>query len=182
MASNRGLLSDLQLRQWIKAGKSIKASDGGGLTFVLSEAGHAAWVLRYRHGNQRPELTLGPYPAIGLSEARTMALVRRAEIAQGKNPLAERRKAKAVLAKDWTIHRLIQDYREKVLVTLAKSTRTCYSRHLKRIDNKYGPLGVREIESSDIVGLIESSKLTWGESSEPPRLSRRLLRLRMEPP
>ncbi|PZP55806.1 MAG: integrase, partial [Delftia acidovorans] len=118
-----------------------------------------------RHGTRRPEMTLGPYPAIGLSEARTMALVRRAEIAQGKNPMAERVKAKAALAKDWTVRQLISDYREKVLVTLAKSTRVCYSRHLKRIENRFGSLGVREVESSDIVALIEDCKLTWGESS-----------------
>ena len=165
MASKGGLLSDMQLKQWIKAGKQLSASDGNGLIFTLSAAGNAAWVLRYRHGSQRPEMTLGPYPAIGLAEARAMALIKRAEIAQGKNPMAERRKAKAVLAKDWTVRQLIKDYREKVLVTLAKSTRVCYSRHLKRVENRLGSLGVREVESSDIVAVIEDSKLTWGESS-----------------
>lgn len=165
MAKKSGLLSDMQLKQWVKAGKPLSMSDGGGLIFTLSAAGNAAWVLRYRHGTRRPEMTLGPYPAIGLSEARTMALVRRAEIAQGKNPMAERVKAKAALAKDWTVRQLISDYREKVLVTLAKSTRVCYSRHLKRIENRFGSLGVREVESSDIVALIEDCKLTWGESS-----------------
>lgn len=165
MASKGGLLSDVQLRQWIKAGKPLSVTDGGGLIFTLSAAGNAAWVLRYRHGTRRPEMTLGPYPAIGLSEARTMALVKRAEIAQGKNPMAERVKAKAALAKDWTVRQLIQDYRQKVLVTLAKSTRVCYSRHLKRIENRFGSLSVREVESSDIVALIDDSKLSWGESS-----------------
>ena len=165
MASKGGLLSDLQLKQWIKAGKPLSMTDGGGLIFTLSAAGNAAWVLRYRHGTRRPEMTLGPYPAISLSEARTMALVKRAEIAQGKNPIAERLKAKAALAKDWTVRQLSKDYREKVLVTLAKSTRVCYSRHLKRIENRFGSLGVREVESSDIVALIEDCKLTWGESS-----------------
>jgi len=165
MASKGGLLSDLQLKQWIKAGKPLSMTDGGGLIFTLSAAGNAAWVLRYRHGTRRPEMTLGPYPAISLSEARTMALVKRAEIAQGKNPIAERLKAKAALVKDWTVRQLIKDYREKVLVTLAKSTRVCYSRHLKRIENRFGSLGVREVESSDIVALIEDCKLTWGESS-----------------
>lgn len=99
-------------------------------------------------------MTLGPYPAIGLSEARTMALVKRAEIAQGKNPMAERVKAKPALARDWTVRQLIQDYRQKVFVTLDKSTRVCYSRHLKRIENRFGSLSVREVESSDIVALI----------------------------
>ena len=111
MASKGGLLSDLQLKQWMKAGRLLSESDGGGLLFKVSAAGNATWVLRYRHGTQRPEMTLGPYPAIGLSEARTMALVKRAEIAQGKNPIAERLKAKAALAKDWTVRQLIKDYR-----------------------------------------------------------------------
>ena len=165
MANKGGLLSDMQLRQWIRARKPLTVSDGGGLVFTLSTAGNAAWVLRYRYGNQRPEMTLGPYPAIGLSEARAMALIKRAEIAQGKNPIAERLKAKAALAKDWTVRQLVKDYREKILVKLAKSTRVCYSRHLRRIENRFGSLGVREIESSDIVALIEECQLTWGESS-----------------
>lgn len=165
MATKGGLLSDLQLKQWIKAAVPLTASDGDGLMFSLSSAGNAKWILRYRHGNQRPEMTLGPYPAIGLSEARSMALVKRAEIAQGKNPLAERRKAKAAVVKDWTVRQLAKDYREKILVNLARSTRVCYSRHLKRIENRLGTLGVREIEASDIVALIVDSKLTWGESS-----------------
>jgi hypothetical protein len=130
MAGKGGLLSDMQLKQWIKVGKPLSASDGGGLLFTLSAAGHATWVLRYRYGKQRPEMTLGPYPAISLSEARTMTLVKRAEIAHGKNPIAERRKAKLALARDWTIRQLSKDYREKILVTLAKSTQVCYSRHL----------------------------------------------------
>jgi hypothetical protein len=45
MASKGGLLSDLQLKQWIKAGKPLSMTDGGGLIFTLSAAGNAAWVL-----------------------------------------------------------------------------------------------------------------------------------------
>ncbi len=165
MGNSSGRLSDLQIRQLVRAGKPIRASDGDGLTFVISPGGYAAWALRYRVGTRRPEMTLGPYPAIGLSEARKMALQKRAEIAQGKDPLGERRKAKAAAVKDWSVRRLAQDYREKILVSLARSTRVCYSRHLKRIENRLGTLGVRDVEASDIVALIVDSKLTWGESS-----------------
>jgi len=73
MASKGGLLSDLQLKQWIEAGKPLSMTDGGGLIFTLSAAGNAAWVLRYRHGTRRPEMTLGPYPAISLSEAWSLS-------------------------------------------------------------------------------------------------------------
>lgn len=165
MATKGGLLSDMQLKHWIKAGKVISMSDGGGLIFSLSATGHAAWILRYRHGSQRPEMTLGPYPAIGLSEARTLALLKRAEIAQGRNPIVEKRKARAAVVRDWTVRRLVQDYREKKLVSLAASTQRSYGRHLKVIERKLGTLAVREIEATDIVQAIEESKLTWGESN-----------------
>lgn len=56
------LLTDIQIRKWIRAGSPVAKSDGGGLTFTLSHAGAAAWVLRFTHGGRRQEVTLGRYP------------------------------------------------------------------------------------------------------------------------
>lgn len=94
-----------------------------------------------------------------------MAALRRADVLKGVNPVVEKRKAKIVASKDWTVRQLIHDYKSKKLVTLAKSTQVCYGRHLKRLDKRLGTIGVREVEASDIVGVIEDSNLTWGESS-----------------
>ena len=165
MATKDGVLSDLRLKQWTKAGKPLAKSDGNGLTFTLSAAGKAVWILRYRIGGRRFELTLGTYPDIGLADARAMATVRRADVVRGVNPVAEKHKAKTVAAKDWTVRRLIQDYREKKLICLAASTQRSYGRHLKTIDRRLGTLGVREVEAADVVQAIEDSKLTWGESN-----------------
>ena len=41
MARDKGRLSDLQLRHWIKAGTPLAKADGNGLTFTLSTAGVA---------------------------------------------------------------------------------------------------------------------------------------------
>ncbi|KGC51092.1 gp25 domain protein [Burkholderia pseudomallei MSHR7527] len=41
------ILSDTQLRHWINAGTPVAKSDGDGLTFTLSAAGTAVWILRY---------------------------------------------------------------------------------------------------------------------------------------
>jgi hypothetical protein len=62
MAKQLNLLTDTQLRQWVKQGTPIAVSDGGGLTFTLSKACTATWVLRYRANGKRRELTLGNYP------------------------------------------------------------------------------------------------------------------------
>jgi integrase len=165
MARDKGLLSDLRLRRWIKAGTPLAKADGNGLTFTLSAAGVAGWILRYRHGARRRELSIGRYPDISLADARCIATIKRAEIMQGRNPAADKQKAKATAAKDWTVRELAKDYRAKKLVSLAHSTQVSYGRHLKRVEKKLGALTVREIEASDVVALIEASALTWGESN-----------------
>ena len=132
MARDKGLLSDLQIRHWIRAGTALAKADGNGLTFTLSSAGVAGWILRYRHGGRRRELTIGRYPDISLADARGLATIKRAEIMQGRNPAADKRKAKATAAKDWTVRELVKDYRAKKLGSLADSTQVSYGRHLKR--------------------------------------------------
>ncbi len=73
MATKRvlqGLLADIHIKNWIRAGEPVAKSDGGGLTFTLSKSGTAAWVLRYRMPGRRAEATIGNYPDISLAEAR----------------------------------------------------------------------------------------------------------------
>ena len=45
MAKQVNKLSDPEIRRWIKAGVPVAKADGDGLTFTLSAAGTAAWVL-----------------------------------------------------------------------------------------------------------------------------------------
>lgn len=53
MAKRGNLLDDVQIRRWIAKGDPLARSDGEGLTFTLSNAGTASWVLRYRIGAGR---------------------------------------------------------------------------------------------------------------------------------
>ena len=46
-------------------GDTVAKSDGDGLTFTLSNAGTASWVLRYRLNGRRKEVTLGKLRASG---------------------------------------------------------------------------------------------------------------------
>lgn len=78
-----GKLTDVELRNWIKAGKPVAKSDGDGLTFTLSAKGTAAWTLRYRFGGKAKELTLGRYPDLTLTKSRELAAEKRVEIRRG---------------------------------------------------------------------------------------------------
>lgn len=178
------VLEPLQLKRWVEAVKNRKAptikdpktqeilqlpmplarSDGDGLTFTLSQSGTASWVLRYRHGGRSRELTIGNYPDIGLSDARKSAREKRAEIDRGGDPVFDKRKTKAFALQDWTVGRLIEDYREKILIDLGNSTQRSYGRNLKRMDSKIGSLAVSKITPLDIVVLIEDVGAKWTES------------------
>lgn len=111
-----GNLSDVELRNWIKAGQPVAKSDGDGLTFTLSAAGTAAWILRYRHGGKAKELTLGRYPDMGLAKAREIAAERRVAIRLGADVGAEKQRQKqsdklaATLAKIGTVKTLYDDW------------------------------------------------------------------------
>ncbi|ONN65036.1 site-specific integrase [Herbaspirillum sp. VT-16-41] len=151
----------MQLRKWLRDGKSVAKSDGEGLTFTLSGSGIASWILRFRHRGRRQEVTLGRYPDLTLSAARSLASKKRLSLIEGLNPADEVRKVRVV--KDWTMRELIADYRRLVIPTLADSTQRSYERNLKRVENGMGAMSVATVEPTDIVAQIERVKTGWVE-------------------
>ena len=166
MAREVHLLSDVQLRHWVRAAVPIAKSDGDGLTFTLSTAGTAAWVLRFRHGGRRHELTLGRYPEMSISAARKVAAIARLQVQQGVNPATTKRKEKTRARKEWTVRALIADYKALAVVTLAKSTQRSYDRNLRRIETSMGALLVSDVEAADVVATLDRYEdVGWVEAN-----------------
>lgn len=181
----RDRLEPIQLQHWVRAVESgepptirdpetkevvqlpmpLARTDGDGLTFTLSRSGTATWILRYRHGGRPKELTIGNYPDVSLAQARKIAREKRVEIDRGGDPASDKRRATALAFQDWTVRNLIEDYREKVLTGLGKSTQRSYGRNLIRMESRLGSLVVSKITPLDIVALVEGVGATWTESS-----------------
>ena len=68
--------------------------DGEGLYLSVSRSGSRSWVQRISVDGRRRELGLGSFPAIGLAQARGLAAANRTAVAEGRDPLADRREAK----------------------------------------------------------------------------------------
>ncbi len=66
-------------------------SDGGGLHLFISKAGRKSWVLRITVDGRRRDIGLGGYPTVSLARAREKAADYRATIADGRDPVAEKR-------------------------------------------------------------------------------------------
>lgn len=69
-----------------------------GLQIQVQPSGNKSWLLRIRIGNKRREIGLGAYPDTGVAAARDKARELRDRVANGNDPVAERRAAKAAVA------------------------------------------------------------------------------------
>lgn len=157
-------LSDIQIRRWIAKGEAISKSDGAGLTFTLSKAGTATWVLRYMLAGRARELTLGNYPDLSLSAARKLAAEHRVAVDKGQDPVAEKRNERAAMRSAWLVRELVKDYIEKALETGQYTERTVAYRKRDLEDvilPRLGPMEVRSASAEHIVDMLEQSGRTW---------------------
>lgn len=91
------IVKDRMLKAWLSAGP-VDRGVGDGLTFVATEAsarvGKASWILRYRFAGRNKEKVIGRYPDISLKDARELARNDRANIQQGVDVAAKKRREK----------------------------------------------------------------------------------------
>lgn len=164
MAKLSHLLDDIQIRHWIAKAEPVAKSDGDGLTFTLSSAGTASWVLRYRYAGRRKEVTLGNYPDLSLAAARKIAREQRVSIDQGGDPAATKQEEKSRARDAWLMRDLAKDYAEKRLVEGEFAKNTLTYRHLD-IDQvilpRLGAREVRKITASDIVDMLKNCGRSW---------------------
>ncbi|MDO8397397.1 MAG: tyrosine-type recombinase/integrase [Bradyrhizobium sp.] len=76
----------------VETAKSGKYSDGGNLYLIVSETGARKWVLRFTWRGRAKEMGLGSATCVPLTDARENAASARRKIAQGLNPIDERKR------------------------------------------------------------------------------------------
>ena len=74
-------------------GKPGRHGDGGGLYLNVAASGSKSWVQRIVIHGRRRDMGLGPYPAVSLARARSIAHDNRTAVAEGRDPVAEKREA-----------------------------------------------------------------------------------------
>ncbi len=84
-------LTALSARTLSKPGRH---GDGDGLYLNIAPSGSKSWVQRIVIHGRRRDIGLGPYPAVSLARAREIAHDNRTAVAQGRDPVAEKREAR----------------------------------------------------------------------------------------
>ncbi|WP_380872307.1 hypothetical protein ACFB49_32520 [Sphingomonas sp. DBB INV C78] len=96
--------------------KPYKLADERSLYLLVSPNGSKYWRLQYRHLEQYRTLALGVWPDVSLAEARDKRDAARKQIADGIDPLAEkkRRRALAKLDAGNTFRSVAEEWVEKI--------------------------------------------------------------------
>jgi integrase len=110
-------LSQKELEKRIKEAQSssrkiTKIADGEGLFLVVRESGGMSWQLDYTLRGVRKTFSMGTYPKVKLSTARTLAEMARELIQLGKDPVEERRKERESSQQAKTVAQVFEEWLE----------------------------------------------------------------------
>ncbi|WP_423605695.1 tyrosine-type recombinase/integrase [Sphingomonas sp. MS122] len=88
-------------------------SDGEGLFLELNGKDSGRWLLRVQSGGRRRDIGLGSLRAVSLADAREAAFLARKKIAQGIDPVAERKQERLVIPTFRKAAELVHEEHEK---------------------------------------------------------------------
>ena len=86
-----GKLTALSAKNLTKPGRH---GDADGLYLNIAASGSKSWVQRIVVDGRRRDIGLGSYSAVSLAQARTLAAANRSTVADGRDPLSEKREAR----------------------------------------------------------------------------------------
>lgn len=146
----------------VKAAPPGRHGDGTikGLMLVVRDSGARGWVLRYQIGGRRRDMGLGPYPEVGLADARDAALENRRLIRKDVDPLAQRTRTKLRTFKE-TAEALIESkkpgWRNAKHATQWTNTLKTYA---------YPKLGSLEVKTVDTEAVLDVLRPIWTTKTE----------------
>lgn len=85
-AGNPMPLSDAQCRNARPRDRAFKLYDAGGLHLLVQPSGSRLWRMKYRFNNREKQLAFGPYPVVGLADARERRDAAKLVLLAGKDP------------------------------------------------------------------------------------------------
>ncbi|MEG2312372.1 integrase arm-type DNA-binding domain-containing protein [Brevundimonas sp.] len=135
-------------------------SDGGGLYLVIAKDGGRKWVFRFTLRGRSTDMGLGAVLNVPLAKARQRAAEARALLADGKNPISERRAQNAVPSFGEMADRVVADmapqWRNEKHAAQWQAT-------LERDAAKLRPVLVSEVQTADVLRVL---KPIWLEKPE----------------
>ena len=147
-----------------------KHHDGRGLFLRVYKSGSRCWVLRLTVDGRRREIGLGGWPAVGLADARRKAHEHRAAAADGRDPLADKRREDVPTFREaarvvWEANRARWRNERTATLWWASLENHAFA--------AIGDMAVDRITQSDVLGCVEP---IWTTRTETARKVRQRIR------
>jgi integrase len=144
----------------VETAKPGKYSDGGNLYLIVAPNGSRKWVLRFTWRGRAKEMGLGSATAVSLADARERAASARRKIAQGLNPIDERKRTSGVPTfgemADQVREALSAGFRNEKHKAQWKSTLATYA----------APLNHKPVDTVTTDDVLEVLKPIWQTKAE----------------
>jgi len=144
--------------------KDFKLFDGGGLYLLVTKSGGKHWKLKYRMAGKEKKISLGAYPSVSLSDARTLREKHKSEIAKQIDPNEKKKRAKEEIKqeevkKENTFYNVSQKWLKSYADQVSESYHTRLGRAL---DNYVYPTikkkSINEVTRLEIIAIMEDLK------------------------
>lgn len=144
----------------VETAKPGKYGDGGNLYLIVAPTGTRKWVLRFTWRGRPKEMGLGGATAVSLSDARERAAAARRKVAQGINPIEDRKRDNGIPTfgemADSVREALSAGFRNEKHKAQWKSTLETYA----------APLRAKPVDSIGTDDVLAVLKPIWTEKAE----------------
>jgi integrase len=153
------LLTDTEIRKSRPADKAYRLPDTKGLFLFITPAGGKLWRFKYRYDGKQKLMAFGQYPDVPLALARERHGEARKLLAQGIDPMAERKAAKTAekaaaensfktIAGLWFDHWQVDKSRQHVDATRRRMEANIFP--------LLGARPIGEIEAPELVAMVKA--------------------------
>lgn len=168
MADSRAINYQLKASQLAAAkprDKNYLLLDGGGLYVEVLTTGTKIWRYIYSFEGRRPKLTIGPFPEISIAQARDQHAVLRAKVAQGIDPVEERRRDEQARQDQARRGVSFRDFAALwVKETLFYRSASYRAQNIRFLDSYINPIigdkALGQVKAADVLKVMEGCRAT----------------------
>ncbi|MEZ5903376.1 MAG: tyrosine-type recombinase/integrase [Alphaproteobacteria bacterium] len=151
-------LTDFQCKSAKPTNKTQKIFDGGGLYLEVTPAGGKYWKLKYRYLGKEKKLSIGPYPAYTLAEARLKREEYKKIILEGADPcqIKQEEKRQRLFDAENTLKSIAEEWHKHNSEKWSKNHARTVERRLEQdIYPALGKKPITEIKAPDIIHMVK---------------------------
>lgn len=152
-------LSDFKLKALKPVpGKRLEVADEHGLYIEVLPSGSKVWRYRYALHGRREKVTVGPYPEVGISEARKRRFAHAELVERGESPAKAKRREKLAKRSANTVSEFGEAYLADVVRVRFRRAKDAERYFTRDIFPALGNFRLAEVTPADVLGLIDSVK------------------------